>query len=128
MSTEEIKKQLQDPLAVHVNMLRGTIAKPTDEQIKSLYPHLFQQWIPIEKELPDIDQIVWLYNNNTGLVWSGGRAEYENDDEDMIWLWGNTYGSFWHNGERWAGDIDLDNYFQPTHWRPFPEVPVKEEA
>ena len=29
--------QLQDPVAVHATMLRGTIAKPTWEQIKHLY-------------------------------------------------------------------------------------------
>ncbi len=30
--------QLQDPVVVHLNMLRGTIAKPTWEQVKHLYP------------------------------------------------------------------------------------------
>ncbi len=30
-------RALQDPLAVHLNMLRGTIAKPTVEQIIHLY-------------------------------------------------------------------------------------------
>lgn len=85
-------------------------------------------WIPIEKELPDIDQIVWLYNENTGRMWAGGRADYENDGEHMLWLWGNTYGNFLYNGERWVGDIELDHDYQPTHWMPFPELPTKGEA
>jgi len=89
---------------------------------------MFQQWIPIEQELPDIDQIVWLYNGNTHTAWVGGRAEDNSDDEYLFWLWGNSYGSFWHNGERWTGDIELDDDYQPTHWLPLPEVPVKEEA
>jgi hypothetical protein len=33
---------LTDPVVVHANMLRGTIAKPTWEQIKHLYPEQFQ--------------------------------------------------------------------------------------
>lgn len=33
---------LTDPVVVHANMLRGTIAKPTWEQIKHLYPEHFQ--------------------------------------------------------------------------------------
>jgi hypothetical protein len=32
---------LTDPVVVHANMLRGTIAKPTWEQIKHLYPEQF---------------------------------------------------------------------------------------
>ena len=37
----ELERQiaaLKDPAAVHVNMLRGGIAKPTWEQIKHIYP------------------------------------------------------------------------------------------
>lgn len=33
---------LQDPVAIHANMLRGTIAKPSWEQIKHLYPDAFK--------------------------------------------------------------------------------------
>lgn len=33
---------LLDPVAVHANMLRGTIAKPTPDQIRHLYPEMFQ--------------------------------------------------------------------------------------
>lgn len=32
---------LLDPSVVHINMLRGTIAKPTWDQIKHLYPERF---------------------------------------------------------------------------------------
>lgn len=34
---EEDLAKLQDPLAVHLNMLRGTVAKPTWEQILHVY-------------------------------------------------------------------------------------------
>lgn len=33
----ELKKLLQDPQAVYINMLRGDIAKPSVEQIKHIY-------------------------------------------------------------------------------------------
>ena len=38
---EELKAILQNPVSVHLNMLRGIIAMPSDANIKSLYPHLF---------------------------------------------------------------------------------------
>lgn len=85
-------------------------------------------WIPIEQKLPEIDQIVWLYNANTYIPWIGGRAEDDSDDEHIFWYWGNTYGSFWHNGVYWSGDIEIDEDYQPTHWMPLPELPAKEEA
>lgn len=34
---------LSDPAAVHLNMLRGTIAKPSFAQIKHLYPKEFEE-------------------------------------------------------------------------------------
>lgn len=37
-----LREQLLDPVFVHINTLRGTITKLTDEQIKHLYPHLFE--------------------------------------------------------------------------------------
>ena len=33
---------LLDPQIVFMNMMRGTMAKPTAEQVKSLFPHLFE--------------------------------------------------------------------------------------
>jgi hypothetical protein len=37
---------LTDPVVVHANMLRGTIAKPTWKQIKHLYPEQFPDAAP----------------------------------------------------------------------------------
>ena len=84
-------------------------------------------WIPIEQKLPEIDQIVWLYKEYTHTAWVGGRTE-DDSNNDIVWFWGNTYGSFWHNGKTWAGDIEVDHFYQPTHWMPLPELPAKEEA
>ena len=81
-------------------------------------------WIPIEQELPEMYQMLWLYDANKGTVWIGGRAEADDDE----WLWGNSYGSIWHNGEYWSGDMEIDHDYQPTHWLPLPELPAKEEA
>lgn len=38
---------LQNPAAVFNHMLRGTIAKPSDATIKSLYPHLFKDLVEV---------------------------------------------------------------------------------
>ena len=37
-----VKAILADPVAVHVNVLRGTIAKLSDANVKHVYPHLFE--------------------------------------------------------------------------------------
>jgi|AntRauTorckE6833_2_1112554.scaffolds.fasta_scaffold201311_2 hypothetical protein len=37
-----IKIILADPVAVHANTLRGTIAKLSDANVKHVYPHLFE--------------------------------------------------------------------------------------
>lgn len=39
---DETAKQLSDPLAVHINMMRGTIAKPSIENIRHIYPEIAQ--------------------------------------------------------------------------------------
>ena len=38
---ESIKAILSDAVAVHSNLLRGTIARISDADVKHLYPHLF---------------------------------------------------------------------------------------
>lgn len=37
----EFERILADPNAVHINMLRGTIARPSIEQVRHLYPEEF---------------------------------------------------------------------------------------
>ncbi len=39
---DETARQLSDPLAVHINMVRGTIAKPSIENIRHIYPEIAQ--------------------------------------------------------------------------------------
>jgi hypothetical protein len=38
----DIAEQLQNPTFVHINMLRGGIAKLSDANVKHMYPHLFE--------------------------------------------------------------------------------------
>jgi len=77
-----------------------------------------------ENNLPEIDELVWLYNHCSELYWVGGRAK---DNYSGELCWGQTYGSFWHNGKNWEGDITLDHGYQPTHWMKLPEPPKQEE-
>jgi hypothetical protein len=62
---------LTDPVVVHVNMLRGTIAKPTWEQIKHLYPEQFQSSAAAPVETPS-------YNLATG--------ERDNEETDPAYF------------------------------------------
>lgn len=63
MIEEKLIEKLLDPNFVHINTLLGTIAKLTDEQVKHLYPHLFDE--DGEKELDEIKDYLW--PNQTGL-------------------------------------------------------------
>ncbi len=47
-------RQLQQPVVVHMNMLRGIIAKPTWEQIKHLYP---EEFAALNADLPTADDV-----------------------------------------------------------------------
>ena len=53
---EEMKQReadraaLRDPNVIHQNMLRGTIAKPTREQILHLYPEIAEEIAQLRSE------------------------------------------------------------------------------
>jgi len=93
---------------------------------------MFQQWIPIEQELPKLGQIVLLHELDENYVGIGGRCEVRSTVKNGEWedviQWGNAHEAFWHNGKEWDGDINPNDIYQPTHWFPLPELPVKEEA
>lgn len=74
-------------------------------------------WNRIDTMLPDIDQVVWLYDGK--MVWVGSRSYMDSE----YWFWGNSYGSFWHNGENWDADCEVDDDYKPTHWKPLPILP-----
>src|SRR5690606_25972518 len=42
---DEARQALADPIAVHINMMRGTIAKPSIENIHHLYPEIREGWV-----------------------------------------------------------------------------------
>jgi hypothetical protein len=74
-------------------------------------------WIACDDRLPDLDEIVWLYQDGIGM-WVGGRA----DDADG-WLWGNAYSSMWWNGKKWDAELETDDDYHPTHWMQLPSPP-----
>jgi hypothetical protein len=53
---EEYEKVLQDPVVVHLNMLRGGIAKPSVENILHLYPEILNRIKALEAALFDAQQ------------------------------------------------------------------------
>ena len=80
-------------------------------------------WVRIEDRLPELGEIVWLWEQGRG-PWIGSRG----DPDSEGWLWGNAYGSMWHNGAKWDADVEQDDEYKPTHWQPLPLLPnVKDE-
>ena len=75
-------------------------------------------WIECAAQLPELGQIVWLYEADRG-IWIGSR----DDADSEFWLWGNAYAALWHNGKEWDADVEQDDDYQPTHWMPLPELP-----
>lgn len=53
MEIERCRALLRDPNAIHANMLRGTIAKPTREQILHLYPEIRDEISRLRKGIQD---------------------------------------------------------------------------
>lgn len=49
--SDEPQPALTDPNVVHANMLRGTVAKPTFDQIKHLYPEDFEALFAIAEQI-----------------------------------------------------------------------------
>ena len=78
-------------------------------------------WIACAERLPELDEIVWLYQPGTEGIWIGVRA-----DDVEGWLWGNAHGSMWWNGQRWDADMETDDDYKPTHWMPLPTPPNTE--
>lgn len=79
-------------------------------------------WQAVTVSLPDMDEPVWLYEAGRGM-WIGARGDVGDDE----WLWGNTYGSHYWDGERWkCSDNEVDDDYQPTHWRPLPLPPGRD--
>lgn len=74
-------------------------------------------WLLASEELPELLQIVWLWDDERG-PWIGGRGV----DGDG-WVWCSSYNTIWHNGKSWDGDLIHDDDYQPTHWMPLPDLP-----
>ena len=76
------------------------------------------RWISIEAELPLLEEPVWLYMPGYG-PFIGCRT----DDTDG-WLWANSYDYFEFIDNQWkAGSAEVDDDYQPTHWRRLPMPP-----
>jgi hypothetical protein len=80
-------------------------------------------WNLCSDVMPDLGQIVWLYDAVINTVWLGSRE----DDVDG-WLWGNAYGTVWHTGEKWDADVETDDDYTPTHWLALPSLPNAKSA
>lgn len=106
MTEEELSAALSDPNVVHVNMLRGTIARPTPAQIIHIYGT-----DAIRAALPKDD---WR------LIETAPR------EIEFRCLLGHEFSvvtGYW-DGKRWVNERSArGDAFSPTHWMPIPDAP-----
>lgn len=110
----KLRAVLADPIAVHLNMLRGGIAKPSVANIIHLYganvlrtaleSRNDEEWQPIESAPKDGR---WVLTTWLGQPHRCEAMRYEAGD----WYW-------------FEGDCTT---VAPTHWRPLPNPPLQEQ-
>ena len=137
----DIEPLLKDPVAVHINMLRGRIAKPSWAAIKHLYPEHFQSEAtqhteghsasPVEDcsdqaqndRLFELDQP---YDAETTDGWNPISTAPKDGPAFLVWVPENKCIY-----EVIARDSNLsifgggfrDNLWRATHWMPLPTPP-----
>lgn len=116
---------MTDPVAVHLNMLRGTIAKPTPAQIKHLYPDLFSApaptWLPIETAPRDGTPVLTYSADAAADLRQGSVGNPGTPILVMAYIVGE-----WELVDE-IGDWHIPQY-DPTHWMPLPAPPVDSSA
>lgn len=118
---------LQDSHAVHINMLRGTIAKLTPAQVAHLYGNedLAEIVAEIKRQHPEAlapdaeggwQPIETAPKDGTSLmVWCADREIVTL----AFWLEGNDVRKGY-----WSGHYETITPDEPTHWQPLPQPPL----
>lgn len=75
------------------------------------------KWIPIENELPELLETVWLANLEKKFVWLGCRV-YVNDEG---WMWAEHNGLLYCENNKIVAECDIDD-LDVTHWLPLPTL------
>lgn len=104
---------LQDPAAVHLNMLRGGIAMPSLANIKHLYPEVREMAEQVERLTPQPIETAPKDGRRILIFdprqkWTEGWWKISNPT-DMAW---------WEN--------DAESEPAPTHWMPIPSTEGKD--
>lgn len=70
-----------------------------------------QQWISVDSDLPELDQVVWLWNGES--CWIGCRSYVAGEG----WFWCDCGKPWWDVKKKtWSCDVsDMDDY-KVTHW------------
>lgn len=67
---------------------------------------------------PPIRVPVWLWDGER--IWIGARDWVSHNE----WLYGHCYSSYGIDEGKWRTfDIEFDDDYRPTHWKPLPKLP-----
>ena len=82
------------------------------------------EWIPVTEKLPELDEMVWLYEN--GRIFIGCRSHFDNEG----WLWCRADEPAEYRqalkekfGDGWDMAPESDDDYKPTYWMPLPKPP-----
>ncbi len=77
-------------------------------------------FISTKYKLPDIGELVWLYNSKNENIYLGTRELiYDN------WMWSVSYGSPYIVDDKIVADIHIDSAYDFDYWCYVPKIPKK---
>jgi len=80
-------------------------------------PILTQGWISVKDQLPNDNQTVWCYSENTLQVFVGAYVYVTNEG----WFWAKSNGVFYVEDGKIINECEIDD-LDVTHWFPAPII------
>jgi len=75
-------------------------------------------FISIKERLPEVGQLVWLFDSKRKIIYLGERADIGGE-----WLWSVSYGKPYFMRGKIVADCQKDDAYDFDYWCEVPEIP-----